>query len=346
MRRAFTLIELLIVLSVIALLAGLIIGVLPILRLQSRLTLTQGRMQDFLGALSRMGSTERTPGQALLEEVKIAGSPALGGVRRFSAAFDGRLGVVEGAWLSYDTVAKPWEMRFPWGRNAIVFAADGTPGSKAPGLLTSAKPRHFAMSQMNPRLSEAFWVASGLCARVEDYRSIRTPSRAWNDAWGNPLVVGYALYQYGPRPAGQSPLAPVRTDDPVVTADEPDQGTYGNTIKYARQQILAIEALRQPRIVYVSVGALGSRPAGLWANPAAASADASSATASVRDTVWVDGWNEINTVCNRRVDSDPMTELWRVDATTNAMADPPWTGVRRGRVGNRNALLTAPEQLP
>lgn len=358
MRRGLSLVELLVVITIIALLSGLVLGVVPILRLQSRLTLTQSRMTDLLGGIARMSADGVTPGQALLERVQVDGAPALGGVRRYTTRFDGSLTVSDGAWLAYDAVRRPWELRFPWGRPAILFAQrTGVNQAKAPGLLTSVGPRSFALSQMNPRCSEAFWVAAGICPSIGAYRSDRSPRQPWNDAWGHPLVAAYALYQYGPRAPGQSPLVPARSDDPATAWDEPDRdqvaaavgpanGMSALGVKYARQQVLAMEALRHPSIVYVAVGALGPRPVDAWADVRAASQAADASSPADREAVWVSAWEQINALSNRERIDDPSSEIWKVDEQVNAMDNPPWTGTRIGRLGDRRTVLTAPEEFP
>ena len=35
----------------------------------------------------------------------------------------------------------------------------------------------------------------GIVADVQTYQTNRNPKQGWNDAWGNPLIISYALYQ-------------------------------------------------------------------------------------------------------------------------------------------------------
>ncbi len=74
-------------------------------------------------------------------------------------------------------------------------AAAVVPGSTVPVTANGAVP--FDLGQTSPlRTIELLREAGVLAVGEEDkYRRDRSASRPWNDSWGNPLVIGYVLFQ-------------------------------------------------------------------------------------------------------------------------------------------------------
>ncbi len=113
------------------------------------------------------------------------------------------------------------------------------------------------------------------------------------------------------------------------TIKQPWNDAYGSPIiiAYARWDDPAAASSVQhahARGISLAVGAPGSSPAGSGA----------------WTTRWGDIWTQITSAC------DPNND-WRVDGTTNAWTDPPWTGVRskRSQAGG-TCVLAAPVELP
>ncbi len=103
---------------------------------------------------------------------------------------------------------KKWEFPYP-GREDLIYrwrsdVWDSQPASEDlmvrfdPEVL-GVRPQPFDMGLMSPIRSIQLLQASGLlppgAEGREAYRSDRTPGRPWNDPWGMPLVIVYALWQ-------------------------------------------------------------------------------------------------------------------------------------------------------
>ena len=310
-RTAFTLIELLVVITVIVILAGLLIVGGGLALKQARITGTVQRIEGVTRALSQIGQVE---GSATLAVQRRLGEvdPTRAGVLLVDYP-DNQLTAVEGGWLSYgmrfDTAADAWvvadasrphHLRVPWGQAPLVYPTAGAADRSKP-------PAPFALSQMDPAMTAHLLDLAELLpgGDLTRYTTDRDPDEAWNDRWGHPLVVGYALYQYGPQPAATNETPP------------PSKG-------FNWQWKLAKETYGYTRSCYFAVGSAGP----LLDVP-------------VTDVAAL--WGQINQVANQDRDG---TELYRVGADgTNAMARPPWEGVRVEKAERRIAVLSSPLEV-
>jgi hypothetical protein len=170
-------------------------------------------------------------------------------------------------------------------------------GQKLTGLLPDDDP-------LTPAIDEA-----GIA-----YMTDRNTEKPWNDAWGQPLVIAYGLYQ----PPGYSP---------------PAGATNGAFCSKALRQY------QYNRSVYISLASAGTTIADA---PTAAKikssavADWNAAGTGILATVW----NQCNVVCQPTA-----AEEW----TAESFDRPPWQGVKRGK--NRvngikvRSLLSSPHEF-
>lgn len=307
MRRAMTLIEVLVVITIIALLIGLLV---PTTRFAMRAARASGTAQRINGVLAGLAGLSSTDGVA----ARIQREAGLGGVLAFDYP-NGFLAPTQGTWLTYGA---PHHLRFPYGQKRLQFQGNGAGASELP-------PADFTLGQLSPAKSLELLVAAGIIpagSRAEAaYAENRSGDVAWNDRWGNPLVVGYALYQYGPATgSGESAAGTKEFDNQWRTVLQ----RYGRT-----------------RSLLVAVGAGGPvLPAGFDGQLGTLLA------ASDRPATLAALWAHIDTVANRL--DDGTTPRWRVDASAsvNAAERAPWVGIRQaGDSEGRYCLLSAPQEL-
>lgn len=371
-RRGMTLIEILIVITVIAVLAGLLLTAVPRLAYNARALDTAGRMQGLLQAATLATSQEGGCASFLQRAIPSFGGTA---VMRISAS-----GQLTGAtwhrcWPEDGSNAndnhcdnasgKPLVLSYPWGKNRTYFlfetwyvtgktlagsfpaagSSTAWPARPWPTLpvpvvgannwataFTPAKrsqwetPEPIGLSSLRVHYSfdllKVFGLLEGAGAGNEltAYTTDRGKKRPWNDAWGNPLVVAYAVFQ------------PPRCDDTVMVG----LGQPKKRDDYYLTQ--ALESYRYNRSVYISLAAAGPKLraplTGNWSTDAAAI------------------WRQANDVCNR---DDNGTELWQTygDASNpnvpaNAFTAPPWEDIRRGqhrRYPGERPMLSAPKEF-
>jgi prepilin-type N-terminal cleavage/methylation domain-containing protein len=314
-RRGMTLIELLVVVAVIMVLMALLLPTVSYLRRNSRFYVTIQRMGDIQNAITRLASERGSAAQLLQRR-------CLGGAIAFTHDANGVLRVSEGAWLDY---TQPWQLRFPWGRPSVTWAQRGKP--------LFAPPRSFGLSDCTPIYTAELLQAAEIITKPADLYDNRNDAAAWNDGFGNPLVVAIALYQYGPDTASSWPSAGFAE----ATAPSSD---------FTRQWGDAERHLGSTRSLYVSVGALGT----------AGTDPAITATPSAAD--WQAWWSRIETACNRDEAGDELwcTAITDQAPTTTSWTDPvgsrnaeraaPWQGVRRQSANGFECALAAPIAVP
>lgn len=200
-RRAFTLLELLVVVSIILVLAGLILAGAQLARAQARAALTETRMQAVLQGFATAFRGEGRGATAVLQE-----RLALGGVTRFRAKTSAESWtelVAGGAGESLDLavpMAGAWLDPAPAHHFAAPWEQKAGPLSSEPDL-DADRFSTIRLDQLSTLRSADLLAASGVVdadtagGAVAAIRSDRGLNRAWNDAWGHPLVVAYGLFQ-------------------------------------------------------------------------------------------------------------------------------------------------------
>ncbi len=336
-RPAFTLIELLVVIAVIAILSAMLMVVLPMIMFTARAAVTTQRMEEVQRNLSTLGQEEGSV--SLILATRSLAIPAESGVLKWlpkanssgGRTFDNAELVPAtpsttwGNWLTTPTAsAFRQNFRWPWVQ----------PGLDGGGRLISANSSAAEKAEASHRLSvlaphrtTEFLAAAGLLpapvAPATDGRAMlyadRSGNRPWNDRWGNPLVVAYAIYQ---------PF-------PDWTSLNKAQLAYGYS-----------------RALYISVASAG---------PALAQPQDTGTTDAVWNTpatgnfarIWTQAVNVCASVSPTALVSAGGTELWRTDYTVwsatvepvNSFANPPWSGVKRGRMSASRCFLSAPIEL-
>jgi type II secretory pathway pseudopilin PulG len=152
-------------------------------------------------------------------------------------------------------------------------SATRSDGSAVPTTsLTANLPMPFDLGYLSPVQTIAFLQAAGVLSAAtgaNDYRTNRSPSAPWNDAWGHPLIVVYAIFQ---------PERYIRKFDGQVRRDL--------FLRSAKQNY------QFDRAIYFAVGAAGGT---LYSN---VSSLTQSWTASSDATVLQAYWLQIRDVCN------------------------------------------------
>lgn len=406
-RQAFSLVEMLVVMIIIAVLAGLILAGIPHLQFSSRALETENRMNlvtQGLAALatggqitqaiqerlpvsptetvSRIGGVIRfgtgstgtytyqrpaVPGNALATGVvstyhrcwpdaRASGSPQGG----YSVARPSAVGATAAATAASEL---PLVMAFPWGRQRLYivrqnwYQAGRTLAHPIAGWSDITWPNHNSlygadyktMSNANRKLYESaephnlshlrpYWSGellqiAGILPSLDPNVVNQEPRRRqpWNDAWGNPLAIGVAIFQ---------PPAFDVYDDPGVGSDIYTGTAFTSRVDNSMPNFYGEQSEKAygfTRAAYISVAAAGPT----LATPL---------VPSVKDNA-VAIWKQVNEICNRDGSGN---ELWRIDSFAsanpyNAMVTPPWSGVRRGRgngaLSKQRCFLLAPVEL-
>ncbi len=341
MRRAFTLIELLVAIAIIAVLMALIVPTAGILRDRARQLLTTQRIEAFTTALARLGDAEGSSAYLLQRELPLAGSkdfyraktsaastpddPDTAAVESWHRCFPDLAGSAPGnPVVPVAAPGNPLVMAYPWGAPRSYWireawytgplglqAGDPDGWSVAERTAWGAREPH-RLHELWPRLSGAFAVRAGLARDLAEYASDRSTQRAWNDAWGNPLVLAYAVYQ--------PPECRMAVGQPQLAASFPADWYLKSAMRLHGYN----------RAIYLTAGSAGpdldaSLPLTLPAVDGA-----------ILATLW-------NQICTTVMEDDATT--WDERSSER----PPWSGVKRTQrdVGSRRStcFLSAPIEL-
>lgn len=170
----------------------------------------------------------------------------------------------------------------------------------------------YTLKDFNPLVSGLLLEASGIASTVDEWRSNRDPSEAWNDSWGNPLLAAAMTY-HAPRYDFDHPESIDGFDGEIVggaiRANHDGQLVSrellgGRDFLYRK----AIEVYGHARAVYLTAGAAGSK---------------------VHESDVLDDWTVDR-------DTEVLRALWRQivvvgraeEWTESGLTTPPWRGVR------------------
>ncbi|MDA3963065.1 MAG: hypothetical protein PF961_19950 [Planctomycetota bacterium] len=301
-RRAVTLIELLIAIGIILLLAGLLLPAVRGIREKARWLDTSNRISQVGQALSAMGQDD---GGATIALLRAAGA---GGVLRLDPT-DPQT-PIEGTWFDYDPTNRAWQLRFPLERQTITFTGrnkeDGSVNESY--LPVDGKPIDFALSESEAGFTAKLMAAAGIAPNEAAARSDRSPTKAWNDAWGNPILISVAVWQYGPISSGALSRWPQSNNSHETTP-------MTNARHYFWRRMYQ-EATR-----YLE----GSQASWVWL--AAAGPKAALPSATLSDADYQTMWSTVESTVNR---DDAGAPLWHSHPANNQrpLAEPPWTGLR------------------
>jgi len=331
MRRGFTLIELLVVIAIIALLMALLLPVLSVLRFRARVLVTNQRIDQVLAALQGIGRENGSASYVLQRDC------GLGGTTEFKLNSTNQGEPASGTWHEcYPQVAasspNPLILAYPWGKTRQYWIRENWYGS--PLALPTYEPtdaqrdawyaswkvaeRH-SIAELCPTRSLALLQRAGVLEATTEAEAVRRgndrgPNRSWNDGWGQPLVVAYALYQPPRCQLG---------------------GPYGGDF-YVRE---ALTQYQYNRSIYVAVGAPGMAldPILFPAGDPDTSAFATYANWSATSTTL---WAHIIKACT--TGGQPTWDETSFDR-------PPWKGTRLGDLkvaGARlRSLLSSPVEI-
>jgi hypothetical protein len=186
----------------------------------------------------------------------------------------------------------------------------GTRSDGSAVTVPANSPLPFDLGYLSPLRSIELLQAAGLLAEGDEgataYRADRGRSRTWNDSWGHPLMVGYALFQ------------PERFKRRFDGQNRRDLFLKG-----------ALNAYGYNRAVYLSAAAVG--PA---VDPDARLETLATSTGALADApVLRRLWRQARSVCAAQ------------DWTEQGFAAPPWQGVRERKTKGQRCFVTAPIEI-
>jgi len=348
-RRAFTLIELLMVIAVIAVLSAVLFPLINMLRDQARAAVTRVRIDETQRALGQVAG-DTSPALTLHRWLQGADPSLARGVLDFekrTAQTRAVLGTantrdeygLKEAWFpksGQDWIRPPWkvwEFQHPWGTDPTDLPGDAPttlPPAGAPPAIESHR-----LADLCPRLSQDLLTQAGILGagdQLQGYRSQRSPGKTWNDGWGRPLVVAFAIYQ----PRCNTALG---AQENQIHAGWDNSQDY----KLIRPDLFLTRANKAygfSRAVYLSTGAIGKTLLAPLDDDVIANAagDWTSATGTLTTL-----WRQINAVANTADNGD---ELWRTDGTVTPIRNPfnnaPWDGISSRKRGRQRCFIAAP----
>ena len=252
--------------------------------------------------------------------------------------------IIQHAWQDSDwdqrvpgVVPPIWEM--PFGKS-IITRKDGE--SRAQTLRRSATDAGRHIGEFSPMATIQLLQSSCILPSPEVFRSDRSASRSWNDAWGNPLVVSAAMF-IAPRYEGH---------------DDYDMNWYGikdaydkryphlfsDYLKGGRDWLWkkCADSFGSPRQAYICVGAMGPRRV-----VAGALNDIAATMPNWAGDRPMTTWTSIDDAVVLRAIWLQVRDLCQADRYTADHADkPPWKGVRRVRNGGNISFLCSPVTFP
>lgn len=334
MRRALTLIEILVVVAIILVILALLMPALAWVRDQARWVDCANRVELIRQKLVRHEAEGGSMAAMLQEAAGIPG--AIDVDFQFNSPDPAQRGILTptaGAFLTYD---QPWQLRFPLGDSATGFWMDRPyrwdpkTGKHSNWEFYRAETKRglaAGLGDFTAVYSPGLAKAIGLVADEATWRSDRSPNQPWNDPWGNPLLLGIALSQYGPTtPEAQARWPWIEQWPSGKYRGEQPLGSPGFSDQWRSIQ----ERHGTTRRLFIAIAAIGTgEPV-----PAPTAWDDAAVTAA---------WQGVLEVCDRDADGNP---LWVVDPAAtpprNAVTDPPWQGLRRAGPRQRRSLLALP----
>jgi prepilin-type N-terminal cleavage/methylation domain-containing protein len=310
MRRAFTFVELLMVMLIVAVFMALLLPLVNALRFHARAADTGQRLRGVELALRAAGANE-SPALRLHQGVIAPALVAAGlspGVTEFQASVGyafgwngdsnggGLMVPVKGSWL----VPHAYAWAYPWGQGRL----------DDQGGLTSTIEAHNYRA-LSPLATPAFLRFAGIMRNDDDWLKDRNTSRPWNDAWGNPLVIAFALYQ---------PMQNTTVTSTWLTTSNSQVAKSGILPDLYLKQ--ANKTYGYTRAVYIGLGSVG---------PVVRTQLATDAVNLANDL-----WTQVTDVC--------AASQWDEQAWEHRPQD--WhADVRWGRKGRERSCLTAPIDL-
>jgi prepilin-type N-terminal cleavage/methylation domain-containing protein len=287
--RGFTLIELLIVIAIIALLMAMLFPLSNYLIWQVKAMRTEERMLSLQRNLVLYGDAEIYH-RKLLQPALAASGVTATGVSIFRATIGqqnllfgaggggGYLMPEVGTWID---PSLPWAFPHPWGPKTYLQPTASTTAWK--GELDQP-PLARTLADLSPGLTPRLLIAGGLIEQESEWLENRSPNRSWNDAWGNPLVCAFALFQ-----------PPENTTVDYHNVNRKLQDLY---VKHAKR------VYGYDRAVYLAVAAAGDRLRTPLAGVAATDATAlwTQATTTCEAEQWNgEAWNQQPAGWNRAI---------------------------------------------
>ncbi len=199
--------------------------------------------------------------------------------------------------------------------DAVVSSVEGRRSDGTDVTVQANQPLPFDLGYLSPLRTIDLLVAAGVLpvGGESQYRTDRKLKRTWNDAWGNPLVVGYAVFQ--------------------------PERFYRNYDRDNRRELLlksAQNAYGYGRSIYVAVGAVGPERGAIAGSITGSGAlDASTGPAS-DPAPLAQIWKQICRNCG--------AHLW----TESGFASPPkaWSsGTAKGAKNGMRSFLSQPKEI-